>query len=79
LSDVVGRKITHVQINRDTALSILTSVGVEEKTAGYLVDMEVDISNGAEQKLIDANEGNVVRGKTTLKEFFEKNKAVWSK
>lgn len=79
MSDVVGRKITHVQINRDTALSILTSVGVEEKTAGYLVDMEVDISNGAEQKLIDANEGNVVRGKTTLKEFFEKNKAVWSK
>lgn len=77
---MVGCKITHVKLPADQYRSILTGVaGIPAEHAGYLILLEEGIGGGSEERLIAEHGEKVVKGKVTFREFFEKNKAAWTK
>jgi len=79
LSEVLGRKITHNKLPGAQYKAILTGVGLPEQYAAFLVALEEEIAVGSEEKLIAEESDKIVKGKITIREFFEKNKAIWAK
>ena len=79
LSEVVGRKITHNKLSGEQQKAALIRAGLPEKFAAFMVAIQEDVAAGLEEKLIAEESSKIVKGKTTIKEFFEKNKATWAK
>jgi len=80
LSDVLGRRITHNKISVPEYITLLEeSRGLPRVHAEFLANVEGDLGKGSEEKLIAASTDNIIKGTTTIREFFEKNKATWSK
>jgi hypothetical protein len=41
--------------------------------------LQEGLAGGSEERLVSEQGDKIVKGKVTIKEFFEKNKATWSK
>lgn len=52
--------------------------GLPVQFSEHLISMEEAIAKGSEERLI-SEEDKIVKGKITMKEFVEKNKAAWAK
>ena len=79
LSEVVGRKITHEKLSGEQRKAILTGAGLPEQYANFLVALEEDAATGSEERMVAEESDKIVKGKMTIREFFEKNKAIWAK
>ena len=77
LSEVIGRKITHVHSTVDELKEHYLRIGLSEPYAVFLAGLDLDISRGSEEKHWDAP--NTIHGKIRIREFFEKNKDAFQK
>ncbi|KAF9041431.1 hypothetical protein BJ165DRAFT_1349880 [Panaeolus papilionaceus] len=76
-SSVLGREIVHKHIPTEQRTQIFESFGLPKADAKALVDAELGMSEGVEEKVFfDPKEAKYI-GKTTLKEFVEANATLW--
>jgi len=54
-------------------------LGFPEKYAGFAVSLEEGVAAGIDERLLAEEPEKIVRGKISIREFFEKNKATWAK
>ncbi|KAJ2915389.1 hypothetical protein MD484_g5024, partial [Candolleomyces efflorescens] len=81
LSTALGRPIKHRTISREEALAQYVGFGLPQASAEFLVDVELNLENGAAERLATGEEFAAVRkvGKLGVKEYVEKTKGLWLK
>ncbi|KAJ3498279.1 hypothetical protein NLJ89_g10237 [Agrocybe chaxingu] len=77
LSEIIGRKITHVHITNEQEQGFYRSIGMSPEYAAMLNGMEAVIADGSEEKLVGTSK--TITGTHKLRDYFEENKALWVK
>ncbi|CAA7263556.1 unnamed protein product [Cyclocybe aegerita] len=77
LSEVIGRKITHTHITNEQEQGFFRSIGMSPEYAAMLNGMEAAIADDAEEKLVGTSK--TITGTHKLRDYFEANKALWTK
>ena len=78
LSKVLGRKITHKRVSPDEyTASFERAVGLPHDYASMLTSIALQIASGEEEALFTDKKSII--GETTLEEYFEANKELWTK
>jgi len=76
LTQLLGRKITHVRLTANELLERAVSKGFPPVLARILVSYEEDVvATGKESALV--GKANTITGTRELKEFLEENKSLW--
>jgi len=74
LTEVLGRKITHTRLTETEFKQVLIGRGLPDDYAQMMSTLDGLIAQGAEERLFQRAD---VRGKRSLRAFFEANKDVW--
>ncbi|KAF8651582.1 hypothetical protein AX16_004698 [Volvariella volvacea WC 439] len=74
-SEVLGRKIEHKRHTHDQHVAFYIASGLSKEHAEVLASAEATIALGVEEAA--AKSGRIYVGKRHLKDWFEKNKALW--
>lgn len=81
LTTALGRPIKHRVVSGDEVVGQYVAFGLPEESAKFLVQTELELENGSAEKLVTDEKYAVARrvGKVGVKEYVEKNKALWLK
>ena len=77
LSDVLGRKITHVKISQPELAERMQAQGLPANYANMLSSMDTLISKGSEASLNDTVKRITGTSPMTFRDFAEANKGCW--
>jgi len=77
LSKVLGRKITHKRVSPGEYTASFERLGIPHDYASMLTSIALQIASGEEEALFTDKKSII--GETTLEEYFEANKELWTK
>jgi festuclavine dehydrogenase len=77
LSSALGRTISHVSLSSDDLVDRLVRFGVPESGARGLAQMDLAISNGAEERNKNDLPEVLARQPKSLTDFITENRSVW--
>jgi predicted phage-related endonuclease len=77
LSDVLGRKITHVKLDEQGRIDGLVQAGVSDYFAKFMTRLELLASDDFEKATGDVVQRLTGHPPKSFKEFAEENKSVW--
>lgn len=77
LSDVLGRKITHVKLTEKELAERHMSFGLEKTYAEMLAGLDTMVRDGQQEIQNDAVETVTGRPPKTFRAFVEQNQSVW--
>lgn len=77
LSEVVGKKIVHVNVSVKELAELHVKSGLPEEYAQVLAAMDIDIKNGSEENTNDVVLSVTGRKPKTFREFAVENKSIW--
>ncbi|KAF8991102.1 hypothetical protein BDQ17DRAFT_1255209 [Cyathus striatus] len=79
-SEVLGRKITHRRVPVEETIAFWRGVGLPDDYSVVLGGFEKKLPTGVEEKFFLTEGGKTIKyiGKTTLREYIEKNKDTWA-
>ena len=77
LTDILGKPIEHVKLSEEGSSKWMQSKGIPSEMAGFLAQLDVQISGGAEDRLNTTVKDVTGKAPMAFRDFVEANKDVW--
>lgn len=79
LSSVLGREIKHKRLSPEQMKSVLTSVGLPEDLASFIVWLEQGTAEGKDKRFFENDDPKKRIGTHSLLQYFKENRNLWVK